>query len=234
MTFGYFRMLVGAGLPSRSKSFDKTKASGTFEAPPQAPFAGDYAEVLRSIQALEAKIVTPGFEEKKSILVGLGGSRVKAGHKLFEPREPSEEEEEPESSDLEQDAIDQKKGNKPFALTLSNWPVHNDAARDALDEMKGKHYVVPIPAYDMRGDLIHPGYYRCRLEGALVVLRFNLTHWAIKRAGGGTDVYVADIVSIRVLAPPAPNPVTPRKRGRVPAFDPMSPKPTNKTRRLFE
>ncbi len=100
--------------------------------------------------------------------------------------------------------------------------------------MKGKHYVVPIPAYDMRGDLIHPGYYRCRLEGALVVLRFNLTHWAIKRAGGGTDVYVADIVSIRVLAPPAPNPVTPRKRGRVPAFDPMSPKPTNKTCRLFE
>ncbi len=113
--------------------------------------------------------------------------------------------------------------------------MRSDAAQEAIEELKGKYYVVPIPAYDMHGDLIYPTYYRSRLEGALAVVRFNLTHWAINHKTGtsGSDVYVADIVNIRVLAPPAATPVTPRKRGRVPAFDPLTPKPANKTRRLF-
>lgn len=101
--------------------------------------------------------------------------------------------------------------------------------------MKGNFYVVPIPVYDMHGDLVHPDCYRRRLEGALAAVRFNLTHWAIaNKNGGGADTYVADIVNIRILSPPEPTPVTPRKRGIVPAFDPTSPRPANKTRRLWE
>ena len=115
-----------------------------------------------------------------------------------------------------------------------NWPVSNSAAAAALEEMRGKYYVVPIPAYDMHGELIHPSFYRRRLEGALVALRFTLTHWSIGKGTNGADVYSADIVNIRVLAPPKPTLVTPRKRGKVPTFDPMSPLPLDKRRRLFD
>ncbi len=69
-----------------SKKFEKVKATGTFEAPTHAPFAADFGEILKNIKALEAKMVTPGFEHSKSILVGLGNSRIKVGHKLFEVR----------------------------------------------------------------------------------------------------------------------------------------------------
>lgn len=119
-------------------------------------------------------------------------------------------------------------------MTLENWPVLSDAATAAKEDMKGKFYVVPIPAYDMHGELIHPSFYRRRLEGALVAVRLTLTHWAIKNDKSSADVYTADIVNIRVLTPPKPTTVTPRKRGKVPTYDPMSPVPAEKKRRLFE
>lgn len=100
--------------------------------------------------------------------------------------------------------------------------------------MIGKFYVVPIPAYDMHGDLLHPNSYRTHLEGSLAIVRFNMVHWAIRnKSGPNSDVYIAEIVYIRVLSPPRPIPATPRKRGIVPAFDPMSPRPANKIRRLW-
>ena len=119
-------------------------------------------------------------------------------------------------------------------LTIDNWPVQSEAAIEALKDMKGRYHVVPIPAYDMHGELIHPSFYRRRLEGALVAVHFTLTHWAIKSGTVGSDVYTSDIVNIRVLAPPKPNLVTLRKCGKVPAFDPMSPVPAEKRRRLYE
>lgn len=115
-------------------------------------------------------------------------------------------------------------------ITLNKWPVRSDAAREALTEMDGKFYVIPIPAYDMHGELIDPDCYRRRLEGALVAVRFTLTH----RSVNSRDIYTADVENIRVLSPPKPTLVTPRNRGRVPAFDPMSPLPLVKKRRLFE
>ena len=115
-------------------------------------------------------------------------------------------------------------------MTLNKWPVLSDAAREALKEMDGKFYVIPIPAYDMHGELIDPSSYRRQLERALVAVRFTITH----RSVNSSDRYTADLENIRVLSPPKPTFVTPRKRGRVPAFDPMSPLPLQKKRRLFE
>ena len=92
----------------------------------------------------------------------------------------------------------------------------------------------------MHGDLILPSMYRKRLMGATVTMEFSLTHWAIGGNRGGRDahdpektkidVYVAELQHMRVLMPPKPCPVTPRKR-KVSAIDPSnSPSPSKRQR----
>jgi hypothetical protein len=95
------------------------------------------------------------------------------------------------------------------------WPVLHEAARAEIQEMHATHCVVPIPAYNLEGELIKPQSYRRTLEGALVELYFNLTHWSIAGRDRilGSDVYTADVFMIRVLAPPrATLAMTPWKR----------------------
>ena len=97
------------------------------------------------------------------------------------------------------------------------------------------HSVNPVPAYDMHGILIPPTLYRNRLSGATVELHFEVTHWAMKGRNGkaSSDTYVADIVAIRVLVPPKPTLVTPRKRKIYDRMDPFaSPSPRKKARLL--
>jgi hypothetical protein len=87
-------------------------------------------------------------------------------------------------------------------FNVHNWPVSSEAARHDLETMVETHRVVPIPAYDADGNLIHPQNYRKMLRGAIVQVYFHLTHWSIARKQDGTsavDSYTADVVSIRVL-----------------------------------
>lgn len=102
--------------------------------------------------------------------------------------------------------------------------------------MLGAWDVNPLPAYDMHGHIIEPAFYQRRLEGALAEVRFTLTHWPISKrdgATGGTDIYTGDIDYIRVIAPPKPTLVTPRRR-KIFAVDPIGPSapitPTKKRR----
>lgn len=116
---------------------------------------------------------------------------------------------------------------------IENWPVTTDAAREELLTMLQTHSVNPVPAYDMHGYLIDPLSYRNRLAGAIVELHFELSHWSMKgRAGEAScDTYAADIVVIRVLVPPRPTLVTPRKRKVFDKLDPFaSPSPRKKPR----
>lgn len=119
---------------------------------------------------------------------------------------------------------------------IENWPCYSEATQSAIKEIEKTHRVVPIPAYDMHGDLIDPRMYRSRLMGAVVSLQFTLTHWSIGGRSKDTpdraklDVYVADLHHIRVLVPPKPSPVTPRKR-KITAVDPMSGSPSPSKRR---
>ncbi|PSR82943.1 hypothetical protein PHLCEN_2v5913 [Hermanssonia centrifuga] len=134
------------------------------------------------------------------VMNGLGNSCIKIRHALFELcGEPSEKEE--EAIEPKQNDIEAHKENILFALTIEDWPVHGENAKAALETMKDKYFVVPIPAYNMHGDLIHLTFYRRRLEGALVAVRFTLTHWAIgnKDAGTGSNVFTADIINLCVL-----------------------------------
>ena len=92
--------------------------------------------------------------------------------------------------------------------------------------------MIPVPAYDLEGKLIDPRCYRRHLEGALAEERFNLSHWSIAKQGvPGKDVYTADIVLIRVIAPPCATatPRTPLKR-KVSAFIHPDSSPTKRAR----
>jgi len=117
-------------------------------------------------------------------------------------------------------------------FSIENWPAFSDAARGGLDSIRQTHRVIPVPAYDLEGKLIDPCYYRRHLEGALAEVHFNLSHWSIAKQGvPGKDVYTADIVLIRVIAPPraTATPRTPLKR-KVSAFIHPDSSPTKRAR----
>lgn len=83
--------------------------------------------------------------------------------------------------------------------------------------MKETHTFNPLPAYDVNGDFIMPKDYESALRGATVALSFTLKHYAIASKDSdspGSDTYVADVVKVRVLVPPAPRVLeqSPRKR----------------------
>jgi hypothetical protein len=46
-----------------------------------------------------------------------------------------------------------------YLYTIQNWPCTNDTAQEALEHLKDTHCVIPIPAYDVEGGLMHPQYY---------------------------------------------------------------------------
>ncbi|KIK22942.1 hypothetical protein PISMIDRAFT_45642, partial [Pisolithus microcarpus 441] len=82
--------------------------------------------------------------------------------------------------------------------------------RVGLMAMTPTHHILPIPAYDVAGDLIRPSAYHCSLQHAIVEVHFTLSHWAIVKAK--CDVYRGEIQMICVLVPPTgPSPID-RKR----------------------
>ncbi|KAM6495527.1 hypothetical protein JOM56_008233 [Amanita muscaria] len=103
---------------------------------------------------------------------------------------------------------------------IENWPVQTHAALEALPGLCAMHKVVAVPAY---GHLIHPSFYHSRLVGAVVELGFELTHWSMKAKGEeeACDTFVADLVTLRVIVPPKPVRVTPRKHRVVHKLDPL-------------
>jgi len=111
---------------------------------------------------------------------------------------------------------------------IANWPVH-DELQDGLDKIKKTHVVVPIPAYDVDGRLIHPTQYRSKLEGATVEARLTLQQWAISPKK--LDTYTADVHSICVLVPPT-RLSSPRKRVALYIGDNIDSSPTKKAKVL--
>jgi hypothetical protein len=80
------------------------------------------------------------------------------------------------------------------------------------------HLVNPLPGYDQNGVLIEPQLYSRRLDGATVVIRFELNHYFIrKREQRSVDAFSARVIQVRViLPPPGTCPATPRRRKILP------------------
>lgn len=63
-------------------------------------------------------------------------------------------------------------------MTLK-WPVAPENV-EHLEAIKETHCAMPIPAYNLRNDLIDPKDYQRELAGALVECYFTITHWNIQ------------------------------------------------------
>ena len=98
---------------------------------------------------------------------------------------------------------------------MVNWPIKSTDATQARDEMLGSYRPVPLPAYSVSGDLIHPDECQKLLPGSVCRVLFTLSHWYInnqKKGGDEKNVFVADVQSIRVLNDPPRSVMSPRKR----------------------
>ena len=91
-------------------------------------------------------------------------------------------------------------------IILADWPVIHPQAHEAKQDMIRTHRVVPLPAYDLQGNLIPPERYRNALAGALVRINFTISHWYISPTAikDPTNSFVANVTAIRILADPTP------------------------------
>jgi hypothetical protein len=107
---------------------------------------------------------------------------------------------------------------------LADWPVIHPEANEAKQDMMRTHRLIPLPAYDLQGDLIPPERYRTALPGALVRVNFTISHWYISPSKESinskehTNSFVADVIAVRVLAD-STSIKTPAKR-KISARDP--------------
>lgn len=98
---------------------------------------------------------------------------------------------------------------------MSNWPIKSSDAMDAQKDMLLTHRPIPLPAYNVAGDLIQPDQCQKLLVESLARVTFTLTHWFIdnrKKGGDRNNTFVADVQSIRILVEPPQQSMSPRKR----------------------
>ncbi|KAI0633922.1 hypothetical protein C8Q77DRAFT_1036223, partial [Trametes polyzona] len=174
-------------------SLAEVKPTCTGTIPPLDPFRTDFARALDNLRWLQDQIATPTFHLKRGVLVERPhqSPKLKVCHVLFEVNTCSDSASQP---------------TLPPEWSLDHWPVSSDAARAELAAIKdaGQLDIVPLPAYNVEGNLIRPQDYRTALMGAIVEVHFTLTHWTISARASEepADVYVADIQYMRVLVPP--------------------------------
>lgn len=186
------------------KEFLDVKPSCALANPGVEPVMSDFPVTLHMLQSFTQRCVTPGFSSGKSFFSSdeHGPTRFKLRHNLFERIEADVDGEVSSQSTTSTAASD------PFSFEL--WPLTKERTRAELLGLKASHRILPLPAYDLAGDLIRPSAYRRSLQGAIVEVHFTLSHWGI--AGAKRDVYGGVIQLIRVLVPPTPTSVTTRKR----------------------
>ena len=164
----------------------------------------DFQDALDHVHALQNMVTTPNAEGNRGFFQP-GSTKFKFRHILFEVKflrlflasihlltndKPTDD------NDLE--------GTVP----LTQWPVHNNMAREALQLMGNAFRAIPIPAYDTEDQLIRPALYRQKLSSTLAEIGFHLSHIFVSNK----DAYTADIHTIHVLQAPSPQPTTLKKK----------------------
>ena len=99
-------------------------------------------------------------------------------------------------------------------IDLATWPVCSDEAREALEAMVADEEhnweVVPIPAYDIKGNPIAPDDYEAKLKGSVALITVNICHQYFRARQ--EDSYYADIEEIIVLKEPYVMASTPKRK----------------------
>ena len=100
--------------------------------------------------------------------------------------------------------------------TMSNWPMVHPEAEEERDRLAISHRPVPLPGYDLEGELISPGQCREMLVGSVARVTFTLKHWFIDSGRNENrsplNSFVADVHSIRVLVTPVTSRMSSKKR----------------------
>ncbi|KAJ7839586.1 hypothetical protein B0H14DRAFT_2587922 [Mycena olivaceomarginata] len=109
--------------------------------------------------------------------------------------------------------------------------IDNENTCKAATELKKNHRIIPLPVYDIHGNLIHPTQYRDTLKGAVVRVTVLLKHWNItmKDNVNRRDTYTADIKNLRVLVAAPKFAGSPKAIRTITQTDPGSPSRNNTT-----
>ncbi|THG93981.1 hypothetical protein EW026_g7392 [Hermanssonia centrifuga] len=181
-----------------NEKYCDAKATCVLGAASEALFAVDEPLIRKNLDALLEMRRSQHRPQVKGAYAKVGNRLLpKLRHVLFERRQEGDDD------DIANDTIG-----------ISDWPVINSSTRVELNALTNTHRVIPIPAFDIEGENIHPTRYTEVLKGADVRVVFNLLHWGIGRSksgGNGSDTFVLDLVSIRAIS-------TPKLRGAVPRF----------------
>ncbi|KAF7790021.1 hypothetical protein EIP86_000969 [Pleurotus ostreatoroseus] len=223
-------------------SFADVKMTALADAPSSVD--KDFSTVLANLDAIVRAHKTRGYQAVKGLFdIGSGHRTIRIRHVLFTPR-----------ADVESDTENRSSMRYVFSyvsayclcstpvvppeFTIAEWPVnpkHTAAVQD-IATMLDTHVVNYLPAFDIHGHLISPSDYEKQLRGAVVALRFTLTHWAIRGRSQvpPSDSFVADIEDISVVEEPSDLVVVgPKKRRRTFAMnDPYY--PSKKQHRLLD
>ncbi|KAF8960312.1 hypothetical protein BDZ97DRAFT_1760783 [Flammula alnicola] len=187
-----------------TKEFEDIKLTFQGERPNHEVFSQDFTAAINNIRELINTQITAVGSAPNAVLRGfLSHSRannadvLKFRHVVFEKVDGYDSDTASETEDV---------------YTLAGWPIIHPEAENARQEMmRGKaHQVVPLPAYDIKGNLIRPDKYKEALAGALVRVSFTMAHWYITSGSELANSFVADVKAIRVLTDPTPK--SPRKR----------------------
>ncbi|KAI6037404.1 hypothetical protein BKA83DRAFT_9650 [Pisolithus microcarpus] len=177
------------------------KPSCAITQPSVQPVKEEFNIVVQNLRQLQDSITTPGYQVGKGFILAGGqtGDRLKLRHLLFESLDARET-----TNQGFSETLLSKDDTDVAPFMIDNWLVDDDEMRDELETLKTTHHLVPLPAYDIDGNLIQPHAYQQSLQGALVELYFNMMHWAIAGKGGtqGNDVFTAEIQMICIIKPP--------------------------------
>ncbi|KAI5982958.1 hypothetical protein EDD15DRAFT_2202440 [Pisolithus albus] len=167
------------------------------------PVQSDFPTVVDMLRVLTRQCVMPGYSAGPGLFITEKNrpTCVKVRHRLFEPIDCG--------LDVDEDSEDESTTtDDPYSF--EKWPLTRERNRAELVRLKHSHILHPVPAYDLNNDLLHPTTYRRCLRGAIVEIRFTLTHWSI--ASTKRDVYGAVMKAIRILVPPVVSPTASKKR----------------------
>ncbi|KAI6002520.1 hypothetical protein EDC04DRAFT_2611836 [Pisolithus marmoratus] len=143
------------------------------------PVNSDFAVALQMLQVLTEKCITPGYSSGQSFFScnNMGPMHFKLHHKLFETLDSAAVDNEevllPGTSAMGSLSmvvlgilsLMQELLPDPFSFKL--WPLTREKNHSELLALKSMHHILPLPAYDLTGDLIRPSAYQCCLQGAL-------------------------------------------------------------------
>ncbi|KAJ7726973.1 hypothetical protein B0H14DRAFT_2640996 [Mycena olivaceomarginata] len=167
-----------------AQSFTDVKLNCPAVVPSQMPvYVNDFTDVVGNIQWFMAQSETAGYS-KQGIFSAIETQKqsIKLRHVLFQKvnGEPSNQRRHREHREV---AID------------------NENTCKAATELKKNHRIIPLPVYDIHGNLIHPTQYRDTLKGAVVQVTVLLKHWniTVKDNVNRRDTYTADIKNLHVL-----------------------------------